>query len=126
MGRLAQALTASLAATATLFAFFDALGFVMAAGVLFILLGLCGAAANVAADAQAGPSPKDAARPIPPEPLAQAAAEWRSDPAGPFEGEPSDGGPLALVTRPEPLDNDELGALEQVGGRYTGRHRLGG
>lgn len=42
-----QALTASIAAVVLLYAFFDAMSFVMSAGTLFLLLGLAGAAANI-------------------------------------------------------------------------------
>lgn len=44
---MSQALTAALAAIVVLYAFFDAMSFVMAAGTLFLVLGLCGAAANI-------------------------------------------------------------------------------
>lgn len=51
-----QALTASMAATLSLYAFFDALSFTMAAGTLFLLIGLCGAAAN--ASRTSAPDPR--------------------------------------------------------------------
>lgn len=44
---LVHAVTAALVATVCLFGFFDALGFPMAAGTLFLLLGVIGAAGNV-------------------------------------------------------------------------------
>jgi hypothetical protein len=53
---LSQALTASLVATTVLYAFFDAFSFTMAGGTLFLLTGMCGAAANVTS-ARSVPAP---------------------------------------------------------------------
>lgn len=61
LGLLSQALTASLAATTVLYAFFDAFSFTMAGGTLFLLVGLCGAAANVT-PARATPAATDRER----------------------------------------------------------------
>ncbi|MBO1739143.1 O-antigen ligase [Leifsonia sp. TF02-11] len=59
---LSQALVAAVVATGVLFAFFDGLTFPMAAGTLFVLFGLCGAARRTFRPSAAGPLRADGRR----------------------------------------------------------------